>query len=90
MAKSSITRNAKKITIEFDNSETIELDIEKNNSFILSAQAGRRKVPGRFNEIEIVPNGIKIFSILIGPDFIINDLNKDLESQINLAVNQSF
>lgn len=90
MAKAIITKKVTKITIEFEDSEETEYNIEKNQSCIISIQNGFNEIPGRFNEINRKMNGLKVCSILIGPEFIINPLNYELQEQITMSINSRY
>ncbi|MGQ7945020.1 hypothetical protein [Flavobacterium sp. WC2509] len=87
MGKSVLQRKIKKIIVEFEDSDNLELDFNNNESFIISGTNGSHVIPGKFNEMERVSNGLSVMNILIGPDFVINPLSVSFNNEISMSLN---
>ena len=79
----------KKITIEYVDSNKTEIELSSVGMSSISMFSGISRIPGISDEVEMAPNGLRVFSLLVGPEFVVDELQKYLSNEIPDMINIS-
>ncbi len=77
----------KKIIIELEDSESLELEVGNSEFATVTKQIGMRKVPGEYGSVKAELNGLTFTSILIGSESIVRDIDGIIKSELENRLN---